>query len=144
MPKLLVVDDDTLILECFRYAFLTDQISLETATTATEAISLFRQHSFDVVITDVRLPDSSGLKLLQDLQVLDRKVPVILMTGHGTANTAIEAMRRGAFEYLLKPLDLDTLQSVIVRALETSRMTRTPAKIASDTDADEGDLLVGQ
>ena len=144
MPKLLVVDDDTLILECFRYAFLTDQISLETATTATEAISLFRQHSFDVVITDVRLPDSSGLKLLQDLQVLDRKVPVILMTGHGTANTAIEAMRRGAFEYLLKPLDLDALQSVIDRALETSRMTRTPAKIAIDADSDEGDLLVGQ
>ena len=146
MPKLLVVDDDTLILDCFRYAFTPEQISLETAATATEALSLFRQQSFDAVITDVRLPDSSGLQLLQDLQALDRKVPVILMTGHGTANTAIEAMRSGAFEYLLKPLDLDALQSVIDRALETSRMTRTSVKIANDSEPNqsEGDLLVGQ
>ena len=144
MPKLLVVDDDTLILDCFRYTFPADQIQVETAKTAGEAVSLFRNRSFDVVVTDVRLPDCSGLKLLQDLQELDRKVPVILMTGHGTANTAIEAMRKGAFEYLLKPLDLDALQSVIDRALESSRMVRTPAKIAVDTESDEGDLLVGQ
>ena len=146
MSKLLVVDDDTLILDCFRYAFPPEQLSLETATTAAEALSLFRQQTFDAVITDVRLPDSSGLQLLQDLHALDGKVPVILMTGHGTANTAIEAMRRGAFEYLLKPLDLDALQSVVDRALETSRMTRTSVKIARDTEPDQGvdDLLVGQ
>ncbi|MBC8115177.1 MAG: sigma-54-dependent Fis family transcriptional regulator [Candidatus Saccharimonas sp.] len=146
MPKLLVVDDDHLILDCFRYAFPPEQISLETATNAAEALAVFRQQSFDAVVTDVRLPDSSGLQLLQDLQAVDGRVPVILMTGHGTANTAIEAMRRGAFEYLLKPLDLDVLQTVIDRALETSRMTRTPARIASDSevDAGEGDLLVGQ
>ena len=144
MPKLLVVDDDALILDCFRYAFPEEQFSLETAGNAAEAISLFRQTSFDAVITDIRLPDASGLTLLQNLQSLDRKVPVILMTGQGTANTAIEAMRKGAFEYLLKPLDLDVLQSVIDRALETSRMIRTPAKIAQNPETDEGDLLVGQ
>ncbi len=146
MPRLLVVDDDTLILDCFRYAFPPEQLFLETAATAAHAMSLFRELSFDAVITDVQLPDSSGLQLLQDLQALDCKVPVILMTGHGTANTAIEAMRRGAFEYLLKPLDLDALQSVIDRALETSRMTKTSVKIANDSEADssDGDLLVGQ
>ena len=146
MPKLLIVDDDKLILDCFRYAFLPEQIALETATNAAEALSAFRQQSFDAVVADIRLPDASGLQLLRDLQALDGRVPVILMTGHGTANTAIEAMRRGAFEYLLKPLDLDVLQTVIDRALEMSRMTRTPAKIATDSETDdgEGDLLVGQ
>ena len=146
MPNLLVVDDETLILDCFRYAFPPEQISLTTATTAAEGLALFRQHSFDAVIADVRLPDASGLQLLQDLQGLDCKVPVILMTGHGTSNTAIEAMRRGAFEYLLKPLDLDALQSVVDRALETSRMSRTSVKIAGESEPDhsDGDLLVGQ
>ncbi len=146
MPKLLVVDDDTLILDCFRFAFPPEQLTLETASTVAEALSLFRLHSFDAVVTDIRLPDSSGLQLLQNLQGLDIRVPVILMTGHGTANTAIEAMRRGAFEYLLKPLDIDVLQAVIDRALETSRMTRTPARIAteSEVDAEDGDLIVGQ
>jgi len=146
MPKLLVVDDDILILDCFRYTFPEDEIGVETASNGSDAIGLFREQSFDLVITDIRLPDLSGLKLLEELHRLDHKVPVILMTGHGTANTAIEAMRSGAFEYLLKPLDLDVLQSVVDRALETSRMTRTPAKIATEVDSEstEGDLLVGE
>jgi nitrogen regulation protein NR(I) len=146
MAKLLVVDDDQNILECFRYAFASDQVTLETATSASQALALFREQSFDAVVTDVRLSDASGLELLRDLQGVDGRVPVILMTGHGTANTAIEAMQRGAFEYLLKPLDLDVLQTVVDRALETSRMTRTPAKIAtgSECETDDGDLLVGQ
>lgn len=144
MPKLLVVDDDTLILDCFRYAFATDDVDLHTAKSASEAVTKFRQHNFDAVVTDVRLPTSSGLELLQELHALDGRVPVILMTGHGTANTAIEAMRRGAFEYLLKPLDLEVLLAVVERAFETSRMIRTPAKIANEIDeAAEGDLLVG-
>jgi two-component system nitrogen regulation response regulator GlnG len=97
------------------------------------------------VVTDIRLSGTSGLDLLRELQAIDSRVPVILMTGHGTASTAIDAMRRGAFEYLLKPLDLDLLEAVINRALETSRMSRTPAKIADENDFDgEGDLLVGQ
>lgn len=146
MPKLLVVDDDALILECFRIAFPDEEIDIVTASNASDAITLFRENSFDAVVTDVRLPGGSGLQLLEEFQRLDRKVPVVLMTGHGTANTAIEAMRNGAFEYLLKPLEVHVLQSAVDRALETSRMTRTPARIATETDEDlsDGDLLVGQ
>jgi len=146
MPNLLIVDDDELILECFRYAFPPDQVSLQTATNANEAISLFREQPFDAVVADIRLLDSSGLQLLRELHAIDRRVPVILMTGYGTANTAIEAMQKGAFEYLLKPLDLDVLQSVIHRAIEATRMTRTPARIAMESDdgTDGSDLLIGQ
>lgn len=146
MPNLLVVDDDEQILDCFRYAFPPDQLELQTATNAAEALTLFRELPFDAVIADVRLPDSSGMQLLRDLHAIDSRIPVILMTGYGTANIAIEAMRTGAFEYLLKPLDLDVLQSVIDRALEASRMIRTPARIATeaDDDCDGSDLLVGQ
>ena len=81
LPNLLIVDDDILILECFRYAFAEQSFSLTTATTAKEAIELFRKGSFDAVITDIRLPDSTGLKLLQDLHAVDPKIPIILMTG---------------------------------------------------------------
>lgn len=144
MPKLLVVDDDELILNCFRYAFPAGTVELETARSTAEAIAVFRASPPDAVITDIRLPDGTGLQLLQNLQAMDCRVPVILMTGQGTASTAIEAMRMGAFEYLLKPLDVETLLLVIDRALETSRMMRTPAKIATETQQQDGDLLVGQ
>lgn len=145
MPNLLVVDDDNLILDCFRYAFESDVV-LHSASNAAEALATFKKHQIDAVVTDIRLPSSSGLELLRELRGIDRRVPVIMMTGHGTANTAIEAMRQGAFEYLLKPLDLDALQSVLDRAFETSRLMRVPAKIASDTESEgtEGDLLIGQ
>jgi nitrogen regulation protein NR(I) len=146
MPKLLVVDDDSLILDCFTHAFSSADFEVHTAMNPVEAISLFRQHSFDTVVADIRLQKSNGLELLRDLQSLDTRIPVILMTGHGTANSAIDAMRHGAFEYLLKPLDLDVLQAVIDRALEASRMSRTPAMISSDIEADgnDGDLIIGQ
>lgn len=144
MPNLLVVDDDELILNCFRYAFEAD-VTVQTATSPAEAIRLFKQQPFDAVVTDIRLSHASGLQLLQDLRAIDSRIPVILMTGHGTANTAIEAMRHGAFEYLLKPLDLDVLQAVLDRAFETSRLMRIPAKIAHESlESTSGDLLVGQ
>jgi two-component system nitrogen regulation response regulator GlnG len=145
MPNLLVVDDDKLILDCFRYAFESDVV-VHSASNAAEALATFKKHQFDAVVTDIRLASTSGLELLRELRFLDKRVPVIMMTGHGTANTAIEAMRQGAFEYLLKPLDVDALQSVLDRAFETSRLMRVPAKIASHTESDptEGDLLIGQ
>ncbi len=146
MPKLLIVDDDILILECFRHAFASDDFLVRTTTNAAEAISLFRETPFDAVVTDIRLPGSSGLDLLRGLKENDARVPVILMTGHGTASSAIDAMRWGAFEYLLKPLDLDILQTVIDRALEVSRMSRTPAKISTGepNESHDDDLIIGR
>ncbi|WP_010583759.1 sigma-54-dependent transcriptional regulator [Schlesneria paludicola] len=146
MPKLLVVDDDPLILDCFRHAFCSDQILVQTAGNAQEALSLVQKDDFDAIVTDLRLPGTSGLELLRELQQRQSRTPVILMTGHGTANTAIDAMRFGAFDYLLKPLDLDALQAAIDRALEASRMARTPTKIAADNELDSCsvDLIVGQ
>ena len=144
LPNLLIVDDDILILECFRYAFAEQSFSLTTATTAKEAIELFRKGSFDAVITDIRLPDSTGLKLLQDLHAVDPKIPIILMTGQGTAGTAIEAMRKGAFEYLLKPLQVDEVQLVVERALVSSRMSRASATLAVNPLTNDGEQLVGQ
>lgn len=144
MANLLVVDDDKLILDCFQYAF-ESEVVVHSASNSAEALAIFKRQPFDAVVTDIRLPGSSGLELLRDLRTLDKRVPVIMMTGHGTANTAIEAMRQGAFEYLLKPLDLDSLQSVLGRAFETSRLMRVPAKIASEVASEltEADLIVG-
>jgi nitrogen regulation protein NR(I) len=142
MPMLLAIDDEPLILDCLRYALAGDQLSVATARTAAEGLSLFRERRPDAVIADVRLPDMSGLDLFQELHSLDPKVPVILITGHGTSATAIEAMRRGAFEYLTKPLDPDGLGEVVGRALAVSRMMRVPAVVAADA-GDNTDVMLG-
>ncbi len=145
MIKLLVVDDEQLILDCFLYGFTPPDYQIIVAKTAREALERFPEERPDVVLLDVRLPDMSGLELFQKLSELDSRTPIILMTGHGTANTAIEAMRSGAYDYILKPLDVDQLAVLIDSAAETSRMMRTPARLPSDEPTEaETDLLVGQ
>lgn len=145
MIKLLVVDDEQLILDCFLYGFTPPDYQIMVAKTAREALELFPTERPDVVLLDVRLPDMSGLDLFAKLNELDSRTPIILMTGHGTASTAIEAMRSGAYDYILKPLDVDQLAVLIDSAAETSRMMRTPARLPSDEPTEvETDLLVGQ
>ena len=148
MPRILVVDDESLILNSFRFAFPAPQYEVVTASCGRQAIDLFQQVSPDVVICDIKLPDMTGIDLFHKLHSDDPKVPVILMTGHGTAATAIDAMRAGAFEYVLKPLDPDTLIPLVESAAETSRLMRVPAQLPSDqmsyaTAENTADVLIG-
>ncbi len=145
MTKLLIIDDEQLILDCFRYGFNPPDYEVATAPTAQAGIEAFLADPPDVVLLDVRLPDLSGLEAFEKLHRIDPKTPIILMTGHGTSATAIDAMRKGAFEYIVKPLDVDSLGDLIDSAAETCRMMRTPARLpAEGADADDGaDILVG-
>ncbi len=146
MIHLLVIDDEPLILEAIELAFPDDKVT--TCLTAQQGIDAFLKSPPDVVLCDIRLPDMSGMEAFEKMHRIDPRVPIVLMTGRGTAQTAIEAMQRGAFEYLLKPFNPNTLIALIEDAAETSRMTRTPA-IVPDAALDEQaadpttDLLIG-
>ena len=102
MARILVIDDDSLILESFRLGFPEPDYEIVTASSAAEGIARFAETNPDVVLLDVRLPDRSGLDAFGQLHERNSKTPIILMTGHGSAMTAIEAMRRGAYEYVLE------------------------------------------
>src|SRR5258708_5218236 len=127
MPTLLVIDDDTSILHAFRRAFRDAQLTVLTASSAAEGMELFGKQPPDVVILDLSLPDRPGVQTFRDIQKHDARIPVIFITGHGTTDTAIEAMKLGAFDYLLKPLELPALRELISRALEISRLAHVPA-----------------
>jgi two-component system nitrogen regulation response regulator GlnG len=145
MPTLLVIDDEPSILHAFRRAFSGDDVCLRTATTAAEGLAILERELPEVVILDVKLPDRSGLDTLRQIRQLDARIPVVLITGHGTTDTAIEAMKLGAYEYLLKPLELPQLRELVARALEISRLMRVPAMLAGETPAAErSDVLIGR
>ena len=147
MANILVIDDDPLILECFRFLDIAPDVKILTAATAEQGIKMFAKHLPEVVLIDVHLPDDSGLECFRRLHRIQPKTPVILMTGQGTAESAIESMRLGAFEYLLKPFNLDQIQELLIRALSISRLMRVPAKVAdlqSSVVDDHADILVGQ
>jgi nitrogen regulation protein NR(I) len=144
MPSLLVVDDETAILHAFRRAFTSYDLTLITAQTGTDGLQRVQDDKPDVVVLDINLPDRNGLDVFREIQSGDARIPVIFITGHGTTDTAIEAIKLGAFDYLLKPLELDQVEEVVERALEISRRMRTPAITSEEPFQEEADLIVGR
>jgi two-component system nitrogen regulation response regulator GlnG len=132
MALLVVVDDEAAVCYSFRRIFASDDLEVVTAGTAAEGLRLVKERRPDVVVLDLQLPDRSGLELFHDLRALDSRCPVIFITAHGTTETAIEAMKHGAFDYLVKPLDVDKLGQIIERAFDAARLMHVPAVLSAD------------
>ena len=127
MKTLLVIDDEESVRYSFRRVFANEDIEVLTAPTAAEGLESFRKNRPQVVVVDLQLPDRSGLEVFRELHAAAPKCPAIFITAHGTTQTAIEAMKSGAFDYLIKPLDLERLNQLIERAFETARLMTAPA-----------------
>lgn len=144
MAKLLLVDDEPNVLYSLELALASDEVAVATARTGKEAIAVARRESPDAVILDVRLPDMSGLDLFDALRAIDSRLPAIIITAFTSTETAIEAMKRGAFEYLLKPVDMHQLHEVVARAIALQRMQRVPAQIDPVEDDPTADAIIGR
>ncbi|MFO0803389.1 MAG: sigma-54 dependent transcriptional regulator [Gemmataceae bacterium] len=142
MPKLLVVDDEAVIRQSFEWVFgAKSGIEVISAGTVAEGWDCAQRDEPDVIVLDLQLPDGTGLELFDRLRAADPKRPVLFITAHGTTETAIEAMKRGAFDYLVKPLDLERLSALIDRAFEAARLMREPAMLPEDAPDDR---LIGR
>jgi two-component system nitrogen regulation response regulator GlnG len=141
MPTLLVVDDEAAVCYSFSRIFGPNGITVLTAGTAKAGVEQLRANSPDVVVLDLQLPDRNGLDLFEEIHSLDPKQPVIFITAHGTTDTAIEAMKRGAFDYLVKPVDVDRVTQVIERAFEAARDLHVPAMLPAE---DRADRIIGR
>ncbi|MEO5818149.1 MAG: sigma-54 dependent transcriptional regulator [Gemmatimonadaceae bacterium] len=124
MISVLVVDDDRTVRETLADFFDTLGYSARTAATASEGRQAAAEHAPDVVLVDLRLPDASGLTLLEALRADDPELGVIMLTGHSDVPTAVRAMQAGALDFLEKPVDLETLDAAVTRAVELVRLRR--------------------
>ena len=123
-PSVLVVDDDDTIRETLVEFFQALGYRARAAASATEGRRAIAEHSPDVALVDLRLPDADGITLLEAIRADDPEVAVIMLTGHADVATAVRAMRQGAADFLEKPVDLDALQTVVTAAAETVRLRR--------------------
>src|SRR5208283_4770548 len=124
MDKLLLIDDEADVQYSFRRIFDVPEIELTTADSGEEGLKLIARLKPDLVIMDVRMGGISGLETLRRLRQLDAKQMVIMMTAYGTTQTAIEAMKLGAYDYLLKPFDVPRLKQIVLNALKAARDMR--------------------
>ena len=116
-PTLLVADDETDLLGIFE-EFMKEDFDLELARTGTEAIERIRARHHDVIVTDINMPGADGLTVLRVAKEVDPETEVVMLTGNASTLTAIEALREGAYDYVLKPFDLYEMDQTIQKALE--------------------------
>jgi two-component system nitrogen regulation response regulator GlnG len=141
MPTLLVIDDEQSVRYSFCRVFEGDNVHVLTARTAAEGLEQLKENRPDVIVLDLQLPDRSGLEVFQEIRTSDPKRPVIFITAHGTTETAIEAMKNGAFDYLVKPIDLERLSQILDRAFDAARLMQVPAVLPAE---EGGDRIIGR
>src|ERR1700753_1990362 len=124
MSKLLLIDDETDVQYSFQRIFDSPEIELTTASSGEEGLKLIPKVKPDLVLMDIRMGGINGLEPLRRIRQMDSKLLVILMTAYGTTQTAIEAMKLGAYDYLLKPFDVVKLKHIVNNALKAAHDMR--------------------
>ncbi len=122
MPSVLVVDDKESVREMLSKTLENEGFEVDVAKDGKICLEKVKEKRFDLVLTDLKLPQMDGLEVLSSLKDLDPEIAVIVMTAYGTIETAVQAMKKGAFDYLAKPFDPDHLCVLIRRALENRRL----------------------
>src|SRR4051794_33081490 len=121
MAKLLLIDDEADVQYSFQRIFDSPEIELTTASSGEEGLRLIPKLKPDLVIMDIRMGGISGLETLRRIREIDSKLLVTLMTAYGTTQTTIEAMKLGAYDYLLKPFEVPRLKEIVLKALKAAR-----------------------
>jgi signal transduction histidine kinase len=120
--RLLIVDDEAALMTALCKTLELEGYSTTGFTSARRALEELAEHEFDVLLTDLMMPEMDGIALLRAAQGIDRDLAAVVMTGHGTIDTAVKALQSGALDYVLKPFRLDNLLPVLTRALATRRL----------------------
>jgi EAL domain-containing protein (putative c-di-GMP-specific phosphodiesterase class I)/ActR/RegA family two-component response regulator len=141
-PKLLLVDDDAAILRSYKNALGLRGFAIETASTGKEAVERLTGSPFDVVVSDITMPEMTGLEFLKHVREHDLDVPVILMTGEPGLDSAVRALEYGAFRYFVKPVDPQALADAALMAVRLhlmARLKREALELAGDESKALGD-----
>ena len=132
---ILIIDDEKNIREGLSAALELDGYSVKLAANGAEGIALIEKGDIDLVITDLRMPGVSGEEVLAKVRGESPGIPVIVLTGHGSIDTAVDAMRNGAYDFLTKPLSLDRLSLIVKRALAGRELEIRHSSLQQELDA---------
>ena len=145
MDKLLLIDDEDDVRYSFKRIFASPDLDLETAASGEEGLEVIKRFQPDLVLMDVRMGGINGLETLRRIRQDDAKLQVIMMTAFGTTQTAIEAMKLGAYDYLLKPFDVPKLKQIVADALKAARDMKQVVACEPLLESEDYDLgIVGR
>src|SRR5512133_1743334 len=122
MPRILVIDDERSIRNTLKDVLEYEKYEIESAEDGAKGLELFAQGPFDVVLCDIKMAKMDGIEVLQKVYEISPDIPVIMISGHGNIDTAVDAIKKGAYDFLEKPLDLNRLLITIRNALDKSTL----------------------
>ena len=129
LGRLLIVDDEVELLDALCETLGDEGYQAVGTSVPAEALGLVKKQEFDILLSDLMMPGMDGISMLRQVLELDAQIVGIIMTGQGTIQTAVEAMKIGAFDYLLKPFNLQTIGPILARAMDVSRLRRENVRL---------------
>lgn len=134
--KILIVDDEPLIRESLYEIMRIEGFSAEMAANGEEAIELIKEQNFQIVLTDLKLPDINGIKLLEKIKKISEETEVILITGYGSIESAVDAMKKGAYDYITKPINDNEIKLIIDKIIEKRDLIEENKELRKLVDKD--------
>ncbi|MEZ5359275.1 MAG: sigma-54 dependent transcriptional regulator [Candidatus Zixiibacteriota bacterium] len=144
MIDILLIDDDDRLRTSFEKVLTDEGYALKSASSCEDGLELLREFAPSIVILDVRMPGMSGLEMLKTIRQLDTQMPVIIMTAFSTTETAIEATKLGAYDYVIKPFKTREMLELIEQALSAGSLMRSKVSIDDSPQSTKGDAMIGQ
>ncbi len=142
MAQILIVDDDHQLRQSFERLLAAEGYEVRSASTGEAGVAMVRERLPDLVVMDVRMPGISGLEAYARIREIEPRLPVIIMTAHGTTDTAIEATRMGAFDYVLKPFEIPDILKLIEKGLSAGRFMRAKVEMDAPAGGEGGDEAI--
>ncbi|MFP4023975.1 MAG: sigma-54-dependent transcriptional regulator [Thiohalospira sp.] len=136
MAKILVIDDEKSIRDTLKEILEYEDHQVDLAAEGDEGLNLFNENKYDIVLLDIKMPQKDGIEVLEDIFKINYEIPVIMISGHGNIDTAVESIKKGAYDFIEKPLDLNRLLVTIRNAMDKSTLvkeTKTLKKKVSKT-----------
>ena len=122
MEKILIIDDEKSVLDMLNVVFKKEGYRVKASLSAQKALELIDKEDFDLILSDIRLPQISGMELLRQVKEKKPDIPVIMITAYGTIKQAVEALKAGAIDYVLKPFDVEELKIIVSQGLEKRKL----------------------
>ena len=144
MAKILIVDDEMPIRRTLREILEFEQYEVDEATDGLECISKAQKEKYDVIIMDIKMPKMDGIEALERLQILTPETPVVMISGHGNIETAVDAVKKGAFDYISKPPDLNRMLITIRNAMEKAELVTTTRVLQKQVRTNKGITMIGE
>ena len=144
MSKILIIDDDDQLRKSFKKLLIEEGYDVKSSASGEAGLEQVKKDLPDVVLLDMRLPGMNGFETFQVIHEIEPKLPVIIMTAYGTTETAIEATKIGAFDYILKPFNIPDMLKIVVQAVEAGRFMRSRVNLDRIPEDGYGEALIGR